>query len=118
MKLLKQCFVLICVLLFPAIVFADIAFVRSFQVFSLEQPKMGSKKLQKLVRGTQVTILAKQKSWVKVRVGTTKGWIYKFALSKKAPRNRVSLLNKKVDEASKCLYTGVTRAANELHVLI
>lgn len=88
-------------LLFSNPALAKTMYVKSFKIKLTATPQHSSKALLTLKRGEQVKIIKTENSWVKISFKNTEGWVHKFALSKKVPRKRISLLHRKVDITSK-----------------
>lgn len=96
----KFVFIIPLVLLFTSSVLAETWYIKSYKVRPTTTAG-GKVKLDLLKRGFQVEEVGSQKSWKKIRFNGISGWVHKFALSKKAPRKRISLLLKKVNISSK-----------------
>ena len=79
---------------------ADTWFIKSYKV-NPTKTVGGKEKMELLKRGFPVKVIERVKHWKKIEFNGKTGWVHKLALSKKAPRKRVSLLAKKVNISSK-----------------
>ncbi|MCP4753065.1 MAG: hypothetical protein GY866_19425 [Proteobacteria bacterium] len=84
-----------------SLLWAESYYIKSHKVRLTQGPGHKTQLNDVLKRGDKVEKIGAEKSWVKIRTDEMEGWIHKFALSKRPPRKRVSLLAKKVDITSK-----------------
>ncbi|MBT4286561.1 MAG: hypothetical protein HOD92_04430 [Deltaproteobacteria bacterium] len=75
---------------------ADTRYIKSFRIKPTKTAG-GNEKMELLKRGFQVEVLDTVKNWKKIEFNGKTGWVHKLALSKKVPRQRISLLTKKVN---------------------
>ena len=71
---------------------AETLFVRSKGAVLKAEPKGSAAKVKDLSIGTAVSVLGREKSWVKVDVGGSQGWVHKFKLSEDEPDTGDSVL--------------------------
>ena len=75
---------------------AETLYIRSYKAIVFKSPKMGSKKVKKLPRGSKVEVLERKGRWVKIQFNNSAGWVSKMSLSKKAKKGKISLLARNI----------------------
>lgn len=102
MRKVKISGILFIVMLFGhSLLWAETYYIKSHKVQLTQGPGKTTRLDDILEKGEKVEKIAAEKSWVKIRAKGIEGWVHKFALSKRPPRKRVSLLTRKVDISSK-----------------
>jgi hypothetical protein len=81
----------ICLIFLPGNLLAETLYAKKSGVTMTRDASPKSKTVKKLKKGVAVTVLKKSKRYFQVRLKNRKtGWVYRFHLSKKAPKKRGS----------------------------
>jgi hypothetical protein len=99
--MLTRSFLILSIFLGAFTLNAETAYIKGLKATIYAEPNNSADKIAKLARGEEVTVVDKKGFWRKVKSSKVTGWLPALMISKKKPKNKISVLDKKTNMSQK-----------------